>query len=83
MRRTASEKMEIIRLVEDTDLPVKTTLHQLGVPRSTFYAWYQRFAAEGFDGRVLRTFGLYTLIPLLSWVGGALVERGIDWFMGE
>ena len=37
MRRTASEKMEIIRLVEGTDLPVRATLRQMGVPRSTFY----------------------------------------------
>jgi hypothetical protein len=29
--------MEIIRLVEGSDLPVKMTLRQLGVPRSTFY----------------------------------------------
>ncbi len=50
MRRTASEKMEIIRLVEETDLPVRVTLRQLGVPRSTFYGWYQRYEAEGFDG---------------------------------
>ena len=50
MRRTASEKMEIIRLVEDTDLPVRATLRQLGVPRSTFYGWYQRYEADGFDG---------------------------------
>ncbi len=50
MRRTASEKMEIIRLVEETDLPVRVTLRQLGVPRSTFYDWYQRYEAEGFDG---------------------------------
>ena len=50
MRRTASEKMEIIRLVEGTDLPVRVTLRQLGVPRSTFYGWYQRYAEEGFDG---------------------------------
>ena len=50
MRRTASEKMEIIRLVEGTDLPVRATLRQLGVPRSTFYAWYQRYVDEGFDG---------------------------------
>ena len=50
MRRTASEKMEIIRLVEGSDLPVKMTLRQLGVPRSTFYGWYQRYEAEGFDG---------------------------------
>jgi putative transposase len=50
MRRTASEKMEIIRLVEGTDLPVRATLRQLGVSRSTFYGWYQRYAEEGFDG---------------------------------
>jgi transposase InsO family protein len=42
--------MEIIRLVEETDLPVRVTLRQLGVPRSTFYDWYQRYEAEGFDG---------------------------------
>ena len=50
MRRTASEKMEIIRLIEETDLPIRATLRQLGVPRSTFYGWYQRYVDEGFDG---------------------------------
>ncbi len=50
MRRTASEKMEIIGLVEGTDLPVRATLRQLGVPPSTFYGWYQRYQLEGFDG---------------------------------
>jgi putative transposase len=50
VRRTASEKIEIIRLVEDTDLPARATLRQLGVPRSTFYGWYQRYQADGFDG---------------------------------
>jgi hypothetical protein len=42
--------MEIIRLVEGSDLPVKMTLRQLGAPRSTFYGWYQRYEANGFDG---------------------------------
>ncbi len=50
MRRTASEKLEIIRLVEGTDLPVRATLRQLGVARSTFYGWYQRYVEQGFDG---------------------------------
>ena len=50
MRRSAAEKMEIIRLVEGTDLPVRATLRQLGVPRSTFYGWYQRYLEAGFDG---------------------------------
>jgi transposase InsO family protein len=42
--------MEIIRLVEGTDLAVRQTLRQLGVPRSTFYGWYQRYLDQGFDG---------------------------------
>ncbi len=50
MRRTASEKMEIIRLVEGTDLPVRETLRHLGIARSTFYGWYQRYESDGFDG---------------------------------
>ena len=50
MRRSASEKMEIIRLVDGADLPVRAVLRQLGVPPSTFYGWYRRFEAEGFDG---------------------------------
>jgi len=49
MRRAASEKMEIIRLVETSDLPAKQTLHMLGVPKSTFYGWYKRYLDGGFD----------------------------------
>lgn len=30
------------------------------------------------DARALRRLGLYLLIPLLSWSGAALVERGVD-----
>jgi putative transposase len=37
MRYSQSEKMEIIRLVEETDLPIKRTLDELDVPKSTFY----------------------------------------------
>ena len=50
MRRTASEKMEIIRLVEGTDLPILATLRQMNIPRSTFYNWYRRYVDHGFDG---------------------------------
>ena len=49
MRRSASEKLEIINLVEGTDLSVRATLRQLGVPKSTFYGWYSRFLEGGFD----------------------------------
>lgn len=50
MRFDASEKFEIIRLVEQSDLPVKLTLNQLNIPKSTFYDWYGRYREKGFDG---------------------------------
>jgi hypothetical protein len=31
--------MELIGLVERTDLPVRATLRQLGIAPSTFYGW--------------------------------------------
>ena len=43
MRYTQAEKYEIIRTVEESDLPAKRTLAELGVPRSTFYDWYCRY----------------------------------------
>ncbi len=49
MRRSASEKLEIIHLVEQAELPVRTTLRQLGIASSTFYGWYGRFLEDGFD----------------------------------
>ena len=49
-RYSQAEKMEVIRLVETSELPVKQTLAELDVPRSTFYGWYRRYAAHGYDG---------------------------------
>ena len=49
MRYPASEKLEIIRLVEQSHLPAKQTLDQLGIPRSTFYAWYDKYKTGGLD----------------------------------
>jgi putative transposase len=50
MRLTASEKMEIIRLVERSDLSVNRTLQQLGINKSTFYNWYQLYVQRGMEG---------------------------------
>jgi transposase-like protein len=47
MRYPTAEKLEIIRLVETSPLPVRRTLAQIGIPRSTFYAWYQRYIVGG------------------------------------
>jgi transposase-like protein len=49
-RTSASEKREIIRLVEESSLPVKQTLAELDIPRSTFYRWYARYLETGAEG---------------------------------
>lgn len=47
MRYPASEKREIIELVERSSLPVRRTLDKLGIPKSTFYGWYERYREGG------------------------------------
>ena len=47
MRYPAAEKTEIIRLVEQSALPVKRTLEKLGIARATFYRWYYLFQSGG------------------------------------
>jgi putative transposase len=42
MRYSASDKTEIIRLVEQSPWPARRTLDKFGVPRSSFYRWYDR-----------------------------------------
>jgi len=49
-RSSASEKREIIRLVEESSLSVKQTLAELDIPRSTFYRWYERYLEAGDEG---------------------------------
>jgi transposase InsO family protein len=49
MRYTAAEKVELIRLVENSELSVRNTLRQLGIPRSSFYDWYERYQTGGPD----------------------------------
>jgi hypothetical protein len=43
MRYRTAENLEIICLVEWSSLSVRRTLEQLGIPRATFYRWYQRY----------------------------------------
>lgn len=49
MRYAASEKLEIIRTVETSHLPVRRALDKIGIPKTTFYAWLDRYASGGFD----------------------------------
>jgi putative transposase len=55
MRYAAAEKLEIIRLVEQSSLPVRRTLEQIGIPRSTFYCWYDRYRTRDDEGLEDRT----------------------------
>ncbi|WP_412071606.1 IS3 family transposase [Roseobacter sp.] len=50
MRYPASEKLEIIRLVEESHLSARRTLAKLGIPRTTFYRWYDRYLQRGKAG---------------------------------
>ena len=47
MRYPATEKLEIIRIVEQSHLPAKQTLDRLGIARRTFYRWYDRYLDGG------------------------------------
>lgn len=50
MRHSQTEKMEIIRIIEQSHLPIKHTLRELDIASSTFYDWYRRFQEYGYDG---------------------------------
>jgi len=50
MRHTQAEKMELIRLVEDSAVSIRRTLDEFGICRSTFYRWYGRYLEYGYDG---------------------------------
>ena len=66
MRYPASEKLEIIRLVEQSHLAVRATLAKLGIPRATFYRWYDRYRSDGpeaLDDRSPRPDRVWNRIP--------------------
>ena len=50
MMHTASEKLAIIRLVEDSELSVRRTLDEIKVSRTSFYRWYAAYEKGGLDG---------------------------------
>jgi len=50
MRYSASDKMDIIHTIERSHLSARQTLDKIGIPRTTFYRWYDRYLEGGFDG---------------------------------
>ena len=66
MRYPASEKLEIIRIVEQSHIPVRRTLAQIGIPPTTFYRWYDRYiehGPEGLEDRPSRPSRVWNRIP--------------------
>lgn len=54
IRRTPEEKMEIIHLVEHSNLSITKTLEELDVSNNSFYRWDERYQEEGLDGLINR-----------------------------
>ena len=79
MRYSASDKTEIIRLVEQSHLPARRTLDKLGIPRSSFYRWYDRYQGGGPEGladRPSRPDRVWNRIP--EAIRSQIVELALD-----
>ncbi len=79
MRYPASEKLEIIQLVEQSPLPVRHTLAKLGIPRATFYRWYDRHRSggpEALNDRSPRPDRVWNRIP--DGVRESLIQLALD-----
>ena len=50
MRYCATDKYEIIQLVQNSKLSVRQTLDRLSIHKSTFYNWLNRYQENGIDG---------------------------------
>src|SRR5215208_3384891 len=80
MRYPASEKLEIIRLVEQSHLPVRRTLEKLGIQPARFYRWYDRLQTcgpEALEDKASRPTRVWNRIP------NAIRERIIQLALDE
>jgi transposase-like protein len=79
MRYSAPDKTEIIRLVEQSPSPARRTLEKLGIPRSTFYRWYDRYrrgGPEALADRPSRPDRVWNRIP--EAIRSQIVELALD-----
>jgi transposase InsO family protein len=79
MRYPATEKLEIIRLVEQSSLPVRHTLAHLGIARATFYRWYDLFQTggpEALEDRPSAPSRVWNRLP--DEVRGQIVDMALD-----
>jgi putative transposase len=79
MRYPGSEKLEIIRLVEHSHLPIRRTLATLGILPMTFYRWYARLQAggpEALEDKPSRPTRVWNRIP--EEIREQIVELALD-----
>ena len=79
MRYPASEKIEIIRMVEQSHLSVRRTLEKIGIPRATFYRWYDLYRSggpEALEDRAPRPCRIWNRIP--DAVRQQIVQLALD-----
>jgi transposase InsO family protein len=79
MKPSPSEKVEIIRLVEESHLPARRTLEILGIARSSFYRWYDRYrqgGPEALADRPSRPDRVWNRIP--DEVREQIIEMALD-----
>ena len=50
MRFNVSKRQELIKMVVESDLGVNRTLREIGLNKSTFYAWYKAYSEYGVEG---------------------------------
>ena len=79
MRYPASEKLEIIRLVEQSHLPVRRTLEKLGIAPARFYRWYdllQTGGPEALGDRSPRPNRVWNRIP--EEIRGQIIDLALE-----
>ena len=79
MKPSPSDRVEIIRLVEESHLPTRRTLEILGIARSSFYRWYDRYqqgGPEALADRPSRPDRVWNRIP--DVVRGRIIDMALD-----
>ena len=79
MKPSPSDRVEIIRLVEESHLPARRTLEILGIARSSFYRWYDRYqqgGPEALADRPSRPDRVWNRIP--DVVREQIIEMALD-----
>jgi transposase InsO family protein len=79
MRYLGSEKLEIIRLVEQSHLPARRTLEKIGIVPATFYRWYDRYQTGGPEALEDKASGpkqVWNRIP--DAIRGRIIQLALD-----